>query len=194
MPQIVAGQCRIGIAFVGHPGQAGIAGISLDVAPGHIQQRPEQCDIACRPLDRNTRRAIYARSAQQIEQYRFRLVAAMVGKQQPFPGYLRKSRIAGIAGSCLDTEAGSAIDRYMTNDERHPQAAAIVAAKGCPAIGIGRQAMMHMHGLQRVTPLRLGEDMQQDDGVTATGQPHRKGGTGRDAGGKHIADPLPQIN
>jgi hypothetical protein len=88
-----AGNCGsggIGIAFIVDPGQPGMAGIGLDLATRHIEQRAQQAQAAEAPLGGNAGCTGHTGTAQQVEEHRLGLVAPVMSQQQQSPANFGK--------------------------------------------------------------------------------------------------------
>ena len=118
----------------------------------------------------------------------------MMRQQQGVASQFGKYGVACIASRSLQSRSGGGINRNTAGDERHPQAATIVAAELSPGIGIGRQAVMNVDGLQALAQPQRHQGMQQDDGIAATGEADRQAPFRIEAGGEKGADPLREVS
>lgn len=193
MAKIISGQRCIDIALVVDPRQTFVQRIALDFSPGNIQQRPQQTQPAKTTLNRHSRRAGNAGPAQQVEQYGFGLIAAMLRQQKTITETIGKSRISGGTGSCFQTKPGRHINRDMASHQPDAKPLAIPCTEFRPGIGIGRQPMMDVNG-RDLAEAETAQNMEKDNRVTTAGQPYPKAGIRLETGGEKSAYPFPKIS
>lgn len=135
--QVIARQAGIPVAFIFDPGQPGLTGIGFDLAPRHTKQRPQQPPFAETPLGWHTGRPGDTGAAQQVEEHRLGLIAAVMGQQQDVTRHVGKNPVTRRAGSRLQTTATVALDNDPPQDKRHAETATVIGTKGSPRVGIG---------------------------------------------------------
>jgi hypothetical protein len=110
------------------------------------------------------------RAAQKLQQQRLRLIVRVMRKGHEF-GLRRAERcITRRAGLGLEAGSAAMFDAHAPDHERYVAARALSRAKRSPCVGVGGQAVMHMHCRQR-DAMRSGkarERVEQRDGIAPT--------------------------
>ena len=81
----------------------------------------------------------------------------------------------------------------MANGQRNGKLLAIIRTELGPGVGIGRKTMMDMDG-RYPAETKTAQHMEQDNGITTSGEPHPKVGVQLKTGGEKRANPLPEIS
>ena len=128
--------------------------------------------------------------AQQIEQQRFRLIAAVMPEQQHIVSSMGKDLVARHSCRSLEAQAAVSVDSDMLEHETDGKAPAIIGAEFRPTIGIRGQAVMDMHRLKTVAKTESGQNMQENDRIAASRQPDTEALAGCRPGRENRRNPL----
>lgn len=118
----------------------------------------------------------------------------MLGEQQIIGRAFGKSCVAHLPCRRFQTEAILWVDRNMPDNKGNPKPETQATTKFCPAVRMRRQAVMHMDSRKRRTETNPVEDAQQDNRITASGEPDAKLRPGAQTGSEKIAYPLLKVS
>ena len=175
MTQEITGKSPIAIALILDPTQIMRPSIGFDIGTALGKKRSQQAPAAMPAFDRHRRGTGDPTTTQQIEQQRFRLIAAMLSKEETICRDFGKGGIARPAGSRLQPFPRLVGNGHPADKQRHAERLAICLAECRPAIGIGRKTMVDMQGTQTAGQLEATKQMQQDHGIAAAGEPNADG-------------------
>lgn len=132
----------VGITLILNPFEIVLARIGLNICPTDSQQGTQQATamLAHRSDTRQTR------AAQQIEDYGFRLVVAMVCKHQPVGIGLGKCRVTHPSGGSFQTIFRFSFNRHAHTGKRDSKPVTTGPAEVLPLIGIRADVVMYMKG------------------------------------------------
>ncbi len=146
----IALQRHVGVGLVLDPGEPARLGVGGDCRIGQREERTQQCRSRRQAAEpRHRGKAMRTRTAQQLQEQRFGLVAGVMGEHDKCGLRLGEHAIARRAGRRLRSEVGSTIDAHAVHDQRHRALRALRHAERRPLVRPGREPVMDMDGGQR---------------------------------------------
>ena len=190
LAQGVATVAEVQVAVVFDPLQAKRPRMIQQIGPRHAQQRPQLCGPPIRPALHlgHRRQALRSGAAQQLQQERFGLVVLLVGCEQEIRVQAAKDAQALAPRGRLD--AGGIVARNLhpvsgqINGMRSTEAGAEIG----PVVGVGRQAMVHVHRpqVEGMPVAQRHQRMQQRDRIEPSRKCQHQVRAGRSVAGKTV--------
>lgn len=190
----IPGMPGVRITLVLDPRQRPLAGICLQFGTGDAQQGAKQTLAGKPAFGRHGGHTAHPASAQQIEKQCFRLIITMLRKQQGVGIGPCITGITSLARSRFKAERAMSINLNPMDLAGNTQSTAQIAAKGSPAIRLGRNTVMDMQGRKPPCETQSTQEMQQNHRITPTRESNAEAFIRRQPGGEKIADPGRQVS
>ena len=134
VPNEIAGQAAVGIAFVLYPLKPFATSISLNLVTTRIQQWAKDSQVTPGAFLRHGGKTNQASTSQQVEQHGLRLISTVLRQEYSIELQSGKSAIACISCSRFETITLRAINADMANRQVNPQRVTKILTKNRPAI------------------------------------------------------------